>query len=68
MDEFEKCDDAEDEYDPVESFQADEDYWTAAARRASPVEGRRAPSRSILGPSSAIRTFTPKRVKDGDDF
>ena len=27
-DEFEDCDDAEDEYDPVESFQAEEDCWT----------------------------------------
>ena len=32
-DEFEGCDDAEDEYDPVESAQAVEDCWTACARR-----------------------------------
>jgi len=25
------CDDAEDEYDPVESAQADEDYWNQCA-------------------------------------
>ena len=33
-DEFEDCDDAEDEYDPVESSQADEDCWIPCARRA----------------------------------
>ena len=33
-DEFEDGDDAEDEYDPVESAQADEDCWTPCARRA----------------------------------
>ena len=33
-DEFEDCDDAEDEYDPAESAQADEDCWTPCARRA----------------------------------
>ena len=61
-------DDAEDEYDPVESAQADEDCWTATARRDSPVEGRRAPTRTIEAPSPAIREFTPKTVKDEDDF
>jgi len=33
-DEFEDWGDAEDEYDPVESAQADEDCWTPCARRA----------------------------------
>ena len=33
-DEFEDCDDAEDEYDPAESAQADEDCWTPCARTA----------------------------------
>ena len=32
-DEFEDCDDAEDEYDPVEPAQADQDCWTQCARR-----------------------------------
>ena len=32
-DEIEDCDDAEDEYGPVESVQADEDCWTQRARR-----------------------------------
>ena len=32
-DEFEDCDQAEDEYDPAESAQADEDCWTQCARR-----------------------------------
>ena len=32
-DEFEDCDDAEDEYDPAESAQADEDCWTPCAGR-----------------------------------
>ena len=32
-DEYEGCDDAEDEYDPVESAQAVEDCWTACSRR-----------------------------------
>ncbi|MGO9286493.1 MAG: hypothetical protein ACLP75_26940 [Mycobacterium sp.] len=30
-DEFEGCDQGDDEYDPVESAQADEDYWTQRA-------------------------------------
>ena len=67
-DEFEDGDDAEDEYDPVESAQADEDCWTATARRDPAVEGRRAPTRTIEAPSPAIREFTPKTVKDEDDF
>jgi hypothetical protein len=33
-DEIEDCDDAEDEYDPAESAEADEDCWTQSARRA----------------------------------
>ena len=32
-DEIEDCDDREDEYDPVESPQADQDCWTRCARR-----------------------------------
>ena len=32
-DEFEDCDDAKDEYGPMESAQADEDGWTSCARR-----------------------------------
>ena len=67
-DEIEDCDDAEDEYDPMESAEADEDCWTATARRDSPVEGRRAPTRAIEAPSPAMREFTPKTVKDDDDF
>ena len=68
MDEIEDWDDAEDVYDRVESAEADEDCWTATARRDSPVEGRRAPTRTIEAPSPAIREFTPKTVKDEDDF
>jgi hypothetical protein len=67
-DEIEDWDDAEDEYGPVESAEADEDCWTATARRDSAVEGRRAPARTIEAPSPAIREFTPKTVKDEDDF
>ena len=55
-------------YDPVKSAKADKDRWTATARRDSPMEGRRAPTRTIEAPSPAIRKFTPKRVKDEDDF
>ena len=67
-DEFEECDGAEDMYDGMESAEADEDCWTATARRDSPVESRRAPTRTIEGPSSAIRKFTPKTIKDEDDI
>ena len=67
-DEFEECDGAEDMYDAMESAEADEDCWTATARRDSPVEGRRAPTRTIEGPSSATRKFTPKTIKDEDDI
>jgi len=67
-DEFEECDGAEDMYDGMESAEADEDCWTATARRDSPVEARRAPTRTIEGPSSAIRKFTPKTIKDEDDI
>jgi hypothetical protein len=67
-DEFEECDGAEDMYDAMESAEADEDCWTATARRDSPVEARRAPTRTIEGPSSAIRKFTPKTIKDEDDI
>jgi len=68
MDEFDECDGAEDMYGPMDSGVADEDCWTACARRDSPVEGRRAPTRTIEAPSPAIREFTPKTVKDEDDF
>jgi hypothetical protein len=67
-DEFEECNGAEDMYDAMESAESDEDCWTATARRDSPVEGRRAPTRTIEGPSSAIRKFTPKTIKDEDDI
>jgi hypothetical protein len=67
-DEFEECDGAEDMYDGMESAEADEDCWTATARRHSPEEARRAPTRTIEGPSSAIRKFTPKTIKDEDDI
>jgi hypothetical protein len=67
-DEFEEHDGAEDMYDAMESAEADEDCWTATTRRDSPVEGRRAATRTIEGPSSAIRKFTPKTVKDEDDI
>jgi len=68
MDEFEDYDDAQDMYDPMESGVADEDRWTAPAERDSPVEGRRVPTRTIEAPSPVIREFTPKTVKDEDDF
>ena len=68
MDEFDECDGAEDMYGPMDSGVADEDWWTACARRDSPVEGRRAPTRTIEAPSPVIREFTPKTVKDEDDF
>lgn len=68
MDEFDECDGAEDMYGPMDSGVADEDCWTACARRDSPVEGRRAPTRTIEAPSPVIREFTPKTVKDEDDF
>ena len=67
-DEFEDCDDAEDEYDPLESAQADEDCWTATARRDPSEEARRVPTCSIDAPSPVIRGFTPKTVKDEDDL
>ena len=53
---------------PMDSGVADEDCWTATARRDSPVEGRRAPTRAIEAPPPVIRKFTPKPVKDEDDF
>ena len=67
-DEFEDWDDAEDVYDPMESAKADEDCWTATVRRDPPVEGRRAPTRAIEAPSPAMPKFTPKTVKDDDDY
>jgi hypothetical protein len=66
-DEFEVGDDGEDEYDPVESVQADKDCWTVTVRRDPPVEGRRARTRAIEAPSRAMPKFTPKTVKDDDD-
>ena len=68
IDEFDECDDAEDMYDPMDSGVADEDCWTATARRDPPVEGRRVPTRTIEAPPPVIRKFTPKTVKDDDDF
>jgi len=65
-DEIEDWDDAEDEYDPAESARTDEYCWTAPARRDSPVEGRRAPTRTIEARSPVVREFTPNTVKDGD--
>ncbi len=67
-DEFDECDGAEDMYDPMDSGVADEACWTATAERDSPMEGRRAPTRTIEAPSPAIREFTPKTVKDEDDM
>jgi hypothetical protein len=67
-DEFEDCDDAQDMYGPMESAEAGEDRWTAPARRDSAVEARRAPTCTIDAPSPVIREFTPKTVKDQDDF
>ena len=68
MDDFEECDDEEDEYGPVESAEADGECWTATARRDPSGEGRRVPTCTIDAPSPAIRGFTPKTVKDEDDF
>ncbi len=68
VDEFDDWDGAEDRYVPMDSAEADEDCWTATVRRDPPVEGRRAPTRTIQAPSPAIREFTPKTVKDEDDF
>ena len=67
-DEFEDGHDGRDEYDPVEPAEADEDCWTATVRRDPPVEGLRAPTRAIEAPSPAMRKFTPKTVKDEDEF
>ena len=67
-DEIEDWDGAEDMYDPMQSAEADEDCWTATAERDSAVEGRRVPTRTIEAPPPAIRKFTPKTVKDDDDF
>src|SRR6478672_20277 len=67
MDEFDDCDDTEDMCDPMDSGVADEACWTATARKDSPVEGGRAPTRTIEAPSPVIREFTPKPVKDGED-
>ena len=66
-DEIEDGDDAEDMNGPMQSAEADEDCWTATARRDPSVEARRAPTRTIEAPPPAIRKFTPKSVKDEDD-
>ena len=68
VDEFDDWDGAEDRYVPMDSAKADEDCWTATVRRDPPVEGRRAPTHTIEAPPPAIREFTPKTVKDEDDF
>ena len=67
-DEIEDRDDAEDMYDPRQSAKADKDCWTTTVRRDPPVEGVRAPTRAIEAPSPAMPKFTPKTVKDDDDF
>ena len=67
-DEIDDRDDAEDMYDPRQSAKADKDYWTATVRRDPPVEGRRTTTRAIDAPSPAMRKFTPKTVKDDNDF
>ena len=43
IDEFDECDGAEDMYVPMDSAKADEDCWTATARRDPPVEGAAPP-------------------------
>jgi hypothetical protein len=68
MDVSEDWDDAEAEYDRVESAKADQACWTATAERDSAVDGRGAPTRTIEAPSPVMRQFTPKTVKDEDDF
>jgi hypothetical protein len=68
MDEFEDYDDAQDMSGPMQSAEADEDCWTATARSDQSVEGRRAPTRATEAPSPAMPKFTPKTVKDDDDF
>ena len=67
-DELEDCDDAEDMYDPRQSATPDKACWTATVRRDPPVENRRVPTCTIEAPSPVIRGFTPKTVKDDDDF
>ena len=68
MDEFEDCDDAQDMNGPMQSAEADEDCWTATARSDPSVEGRRVPTCTIEAPSPAMPKFTPKTVKDHDDY
>src|SRR6476660_307193 len=68
IDEFDDWDGAEDRDVPMDSAKADEDCWTATAERDSPLDGRRVPARTIEVPSPVIREFTPKTVKDEDDF
>jgi hypothetical protein len=67
--ELEDGDGAEDMYDPMDSSAKAEEGWsTATARRDSPVEGRRAPTCTVEGPSHVMRTFTPLAAKDEVDF
>jgi hypothetical protein len=67
-DELEDSDDAEDMYDPRQSAKADKDCWTATVSRDPPVEGRRVPTGAIEASSPAMPKFTPKTVKDDDDY
>ena len=66
-DELEDCDDAEDVYDPGNLRRQTR---TAGLRpcEETQVELLRAPTRAIEAPSPAMRKFTPKTVKDDDDF
>jgi hypothetical protein len=75
MDEFE--DEADDEYCAVESASDESDTASRVDEEAerrhheaflAGVEGRRAATRTIEAPSPAIREFSPKTVKDEDDF
>ena len=70
-DEFEDCDDAEDEYLPVESAHADHDCWTQRAgtrqfhRRGQ--EGVTITEKVHDSAHRPIRTFTPPTKTDEDD-
>ena len=68
MDAFDEFEGAQDSYDATEAAEAGEDYGTAIAQSDSPVNGCRAPVRTIDGVSSAIRDFSPLAVKDSDDI
>lgn len=71
VDEFEDCDDAEDEYDPVEPAHADHDCWTQCAgtrqfhRRGQ--EGVTITEKVHESAHRPIRTFTPPTKTDEDD-